>query len=465
MPIFCCSDLVEATSASAIVRRHRFRLTKVHIHIEAMSSTPPSPSSPGAQSEAVSSRRSLAMRDRGSRATESSKRKRFTTNGTDRGSSRRRTEESDAEGSRSEGGDGEDSDQYDPDQPIEERREVQRGLRKLREDARINRDRYMQPGEGGIRHLIKKANALAGSVKQTAEATIDSRLLVETVELSYKKTALLTSGDAGQGVDVDGFVSQCLRYMRLGAGIDNDEAPELTGTQRQRRQTGGRGRQADSDDEDEIGDEGDPCNWEHLGRFACLPNLRRPPVSGFLLGPLSVEKKIRKITKRSAPFRPNSLRETRPEVLDGSAIQRKEENDLTVICTKIRHRLESVQAEAQDAAEAAYQDGQGDKTQEVMDEFGLKSTGGLDFFRCVINPKSFGQTIENMFYVSFLIRDGTIQLELDADGHPTLGKLKFAKILMMSKELTVLSQPPSEIRTATRAPPGMVRKNTRRYFI
>lgn len=281
----------------------------------------------------------------------------------------------------------------------------------------------MQPGEGGVRRLIKKANALSGSVKQTAEATIDSRLLVETVELSYKKTALLTSGDAGQGVDVDGFVTQCLQYMRLGAGIQDNDAPELSNTQRQRRQPNHRGRhQGYDDDDDEIGDEGDPCNWEHLGRFVGIPVAHRPAAAGFLLGPLSVQKKLRKITKRSAPFRPNSLRETRPEVLDASSIQRKEENDLTAICHKILKRLETAQREAQDAAETAYHT-QGDaEAEKIMAQHGLKRTGGMDFFKCVINPNSFGQTVENMFYVSFLIRDNKIRLELDEDGHPTLCK-------------------------------------------
>lgn len=385
------------------------------------SSSPPSPDSPTRWSDKDTGRRLLAVRGKSGRSSESTKRKRGLTNGAGSANSRRRTGEV-SDGASGSEQDGENSDQYDPDQPIEERREVQRGLRRLREDARINRDKYMQPGEGGVRRLIKQANALAGSVKQTSEATIDSRLLVETVELSYKKTALLTSGDAGQGVDVDGFVTQCLQFMRLGAGIQDDDAPELSSTQRQRRRPNNRGRQQDYDDDEEVGDEGDPCNWEHLGRFVGVPMARRPATSGFLLGPLSVQKKVRKITKRSAPFRPNSIRETRPEVLDANAIQRKEENDLTAICRKILLRLQEAQAEAQDAAETAYNTSGDEEAQKVMTAHGLKSSGGMDFFRCVIDPKSFGQTVENMFYVSFLIRDGQVQLELDEDGHPTLGE-------------------------------------------
>ncbi|KAI1851161.1 hypothetical protein JX265_013279 [Neoarthrinium moseri] len=388
-----------------------------------MSSSPPASgrsASPSDQED--DDTRTLVMRNKGS---EAAKRKRAWTNGAGRGASRRRTHDptDDDEGNED---DDDNSDEYDPDQPIEERRVLQRGLRELREETRLNKDKYIQPGDDGLRRTLRKANTLNRNVKQTTEATLDSRLMVETVELSYKKTAALTSGDAGQGVDIDGFVTECLRYMRLGAGIHDDDAQELTSTQRQRRRSsrGPRGGRGGSDDEDEIGDEGDACNWEHLGRFACLPHVRRPATPGFLLGPLSVEKKARKVAKRSAPFRPNSLRETRPEVLEAKDIQRNEDNDLAAICSKTYRRLEEVHEEAQDSAEAAFEADNAEEGHRIMQKFGLRTNGGIDYFKFVINPKSFGQTIENMFYVSFLIRDNKISLEFDDDGFPTLAPVE-----------------------------------------
>ncbi|KAM0446020.1 hypothetical protein ACHAPV_004730 [Trichoderma viride] len=51
---------------------------------------------------------------------------------------------------------------------------------------------------------------------------------------------------------------------------------------------------------------------------------------------------------------------------------------------------------------------------------GVRGRGGIDLTRFVVNPKSFEQTIENLFYVSFLIRDGRVEIDFDEDGLPAL---------------------------------------------
>lgn len=371
------------------------------------------------------------MRERNDgRGTSGLKRRRADTGRGDSSNLRRRTAEPLS------ASDDDDDDIYDPDQPLEERRKVQQGFRDLLRDVTENTEEYLEADSRGLHEAILKADELSKQVRQTTEATIDSRLLVSTTDLSYRKTLRLTQGSLSQGIDVDEFVSKCITYMRHGRGIMDDNAQELSSTQRQRRTVT---RAGDGGDDDDIGDEGDMMNWPHLGRFASLPYIRRPALPGFLLGPLSVEKKARKITKRSAPFRPNNLTETRPEVLNVEDLA-KRENDLTAICGKILQQLQKIQIDVQETVVDLIDDDMEDEERtKVMHQHGLRSTGGIDLMRFVVNPKSFGQTVENMFYVSFLIRDGRIEIDFDEFGLPALGKYSPTSILATDIYLTIYS--------------------------
>jgi len=44
----------------------------------------------------------------------------------------------------------------------------------------------------------------------------------------------------------------------------------------------------------------------------------------------------------------------------------------------------------------------------------------INIFRFVINPNDFAQSVENIFYLSFLIRDGKVAFETDPDGNPVV---------------------------------------------
>lgn len=382
-------------------------------------------------SPAAGASQTLAVRGGpGARSVSGSKRKRTDTSSGRAASHRRRTAEPERESDGSEDSEhAEDEDEdepaigindvYDPDQNVEARRAINRDLRTLAQTVSENPEEFMQKG-GNLTGVIKQQNLLIKRVKRPGEAVSDSRLLVNTADLAHKKAMRLTHGSLAQGLDVDEFVSKCITYMRQGRGLEEDDAPELSSTQRRRRS------RRDGNDDDEE-DEGDMMNWAHLGRYAAQPYTRRPALPGFLLGPLSVEKKARKITKRSAPFRPQNLTETRPEVLSASDFAgKKKEGDLTVMCAAILRELNTVVDKVADALEEALTDEMSDEVREqVMHKAGMRETGGIDLLRFVVNPTSFGQTIENMFYVSFLIRDGRVAVEYDQHDYPSLSKFRY----------------------------------------
>ncbi|KAI9649024.1 hypothetical protein NHQ30_001591 [Ciborinia camelliae] len=324
---------------------------------------------------------------------------------------RRRTIEVDEDGD-------EEGKEYDPDQSVEERRKLRFELRGLSRTLLDNRVEYLQAESTGIKDTLLKANKLSGRVKQTSDATIDSRLLVSTADLAKKKTLRMTSGDTAQGVDVDDFVSKIKLYMGRGERFEASQGRHVPrNTQRSRRNGA-------MDDEDSDNDnDGEMLNWEYLGRNACLPNNGRPSVPGFLLGPLSLQKRARRAVVRRAPLRPNNLQETCPEILSAGDIEKSENANLTYLCTKIEDRLRAIQEKYSAAAEEVITEemSEEERREALRDQYDMSETTSIAYFKFVINPFSFGQTIENMFYVSFLVRDGKVAVEIDPDGLPYIG--------------------------------------------
>ncbi|KAJ6092593.1 hypothetical protein N7486_007882 [Penicillium sp. IBT 16267x] len=307
---------------------------------------------------------------------------------------------------------------YDPDQDPEERRRYRKGVRELQSDVNASQVEFMQTGNPGILKVLEKADELYAGVKQTSDATLDSRLLVNVADLSHKKTAQLALGADTAGIDVDEFVSKCVSYMRQGP-----ELSTLTPTAGVRRRGRRAATQRDPDDSDE-GDEGDAMNWDWLGRTACLPCNARPTVSGWLLGPLSVQKRTRQLTQRTQTERFDPTQLTKPNELVQDDLSGQENANLTTICQNINSLLGKVQIEGQEAVDSKLSDMGDDPNEEtkqrIMAEHNVADDGGVPLFRFCINPHSFGQSVENLFYVSFLVRDGSVGVSTDSRALPTL---------------------------------------------
>lgn len=183
---------------------------------------------------------------------------------------------------------------YDPHQDRNTVRELRRGYRLLHDNINsssilrrlliLERTReYLMPGNEGIRDTQEEADLLYGDgtteamgaliclVRSTALAALDSSLIVRTSDLAKRKAHSMTFGDAG--MNIDEYVAKLV--TRMGGGhlfrerelIERDRSREM--------------------------------DWSRIGRLA-KGIARRPPTLGFMLGPLSVEKRERKHTRRQA---------------------------------------------------------------------------------------------------------------------------------------------------------------------
>lgn len=61
----------------------------------------------------------------------------------------------------------------------------------------------------------------------------------------------------------------------------------------------------------------------------------------------------------------------------------------------------------------------------LVERYKIADSSPIDYFEFVIDPNSFARTVENMFHMSFLIKEGFANLFQDDVNLPALGKIKY----------------------------------------
>ncbi|CEP61495.1 Smc5-Smc6 complex subunit NSE4 LALA0_S03e04126g [Lachancea lanzarotensis] len=131
-------------------------------------------------------------------------------------------------------------------------------------------------------------------------------------------------------------------------------------------------------------------NWFKLGMLYQTKS-RAPAVVDHLLGPFAAEKKIRTFTQ--------GTRAAADPVGTTATAQR-------------------VSKEALGATQEKTTPGQVKKCYKTL--INRKGHNQIGLFQFVIDPKSFARSVENLFYTSFLIKEGKVVLEEDKDGFPAI---------------------------------------------
>ncbi|KAF8897055.1 Nse4 C-terminal-domain-containing protein [Gymnopilus junonius] len=252
---------------------------------------------------------------------------------------------------------------FDPDQDPEEKRAVRQNYRSLTKKIEEHQGNPNDFATEELLSQVQKADKLFNKVKGPQEATLDSHLLLMASNMGAQKARAMKSGSGA--FDVDDFISKLVRYMGGQKAVE-DTFPE-------------------DSDEDDRQDESSPLDWERIGRKA-MAKSRRVPTMGFMLGPLSIEQKKRTVTKRSK-LEKNKEDERKPQELREEDIQRSE-NETT-------------------------------KNVAILLAILKDNPDPVNIFRFVVNPNDFAQSVENIFYLSFLIRDAKVAFET-VDGEPVI---------------------------------------------
>ncbi|KAL1407657.1 hypothetical protein Q8F55_007090 [Vanrija albida] len=259
-------------------------------------------------------------------------------------------------------------DAFAPQDPEELRRMAQ-GYRDLQHTADDLKANLENTKVEDLSRVIGESSKLFVNVKDTTLAGADARLMETTAETAANLARRMKLSSSAFDIDL------YLTRVQLQLGLNRPEVEDL-----------------DDDEEDEDGRRRNQArarrgrlgDWETIGWMAAKL-YRRVPGIEFMYGPLSVEHKKRPATKR-APKQALAA-ETRPQELETQRGQATKDITTTNV-RAVAGALEAMDPERE----------------------------GVNFFRFVINPDSFGQTVENVFYASFLVKEQRLEIEVKDDG-------------------------------------------------
>lgn len=239
----------------------------------------------------------------------------------------------------------------------------------LRSNIEENEESYIngRSGENLVSQTLDEANRLLDQAHNTQEMKSDAMLMFKLSDMTLKRVRTSgTSSDLG-GVRLEEFMSKIKSI--LSSDSDNELGTLSAGTTNE--------------------------GLAKIGKLAYV-HLNVAPAMDFMMGPIALEKKVTATRRAGQRLRINEATDVNPETLGADDMKQTEEKTSKLITEIFRN---------------------------VCDVYQRNGRVPISLFRLIINPKSFSQSVENMFYTSFLVRDGRLALNLDSNGLPIVEPL------------------------------------------
>ncbi|KAK1923847.1 Nse4 C-terminal-domain-containing protein [Papiliotrema laurentii] len=258
----------------------------------------------------------------------------------------------------------------------EEKAKISKEYRRLQAEADDLKANLPNTTVNDLTRKIQEGSKLFEDVRDTALASLDARLMMTTSEAALGIARKMKLED--NAFNVDEFLIRTKALLGLDRAEREDQDSEVD-------------QLDDGDDRGATGRggarKGPLGDWEAIGWMAAKWCRRAPGVE-FMYGPIDTAVKRRNQTQRQR--RTQVAPETRPqEIQTQSATQ--EADTMKDTMANVRRVAKILQK--------ADPDGR-----------------GINFFQLIINPDDFGQSVENCFYVSFLIHQGNAGIVLQPDG-------------------------------------------------
>ncbi|XP_066095836.1 non-structural maintenance of chromosomes element 4 homolog A isoform X1 [Saccopteryx bilineata] len=247
-------------------------------------------------------------------------------------------------------------------------RQIRHQYRALINSVQQNREDILNAGDK-LTEVLEEANTLFNEVSRAREAVLDAHFLVLASDLGKEKAKQLRSDLSS--FDMLRYVETLLTHM----GVNPLEAEELI-------------RDEDSSDFEFIVYD----SWKISGKTA-ENTFNKTHTFHFLLGSIQGECPVPKPRTE----RPKKTRTINEEGEMPAQLKRMEESHQEATEKEVERILGLLQTYFRDDPDTP-----------------------ISFFDFVVDPHSFPRTVENIFHVSFIVRDGFARIKLDQDRMPII---------------------------------------------